>query len=172
MRHFVFFCAIGFSVFPLWGQTPVADTLGTVYLADNKLDEFSVGQTLTRLSDSTLLHSVPSLTQLLEFHTPIYFKENGRGMVYSPSFRGTTASQTAVMWNGININSDFNGQTDFNTINSGVYDNIKVRAGGGSVIYGSGAVGGTVHLNTNLQYGNAFENRLHLGYGSYNTTDL
>src|SRR5699024_10688150 len=91
--------------------------------------------------------------------------------VSSPSFRGTTAQQTAVLWNGLNINSVFLGQTDFNTINAGSYNHIEVRAGGGSVVYGSGAIGGTVHLNTDLEFTPGFDNRLHLSYGSYNTTE-
>lgn len=32
------------------------------------------------------------------------------------------------------------------------YNSISVKAGGGSVIYGSGAIGGTVHLNNDLVF--------------------
>lgn len=152
-------------------QTDTVQQLETVFLVDNKLDEFSIGQTLNRLSDSVIRGNKPALTTLLEYNTPIYFKQNGLGMVSSPSFRGTTASQTAVLWNGINVNSIFNGQTDFNAVNAGVYDNITVRAGGGSVVYGSGAIGGTVHLNTALDFKDKFENNLFLSYGSFNTID-
>ncbi len=153
------------------GQVRPENVFDTLVITDYKLDEFSVGQTLTQLSDSVITAHRSSLTDLLEYTTPIYFKENGLGMVSSPSFRGTTAQQTAVLWNGININSVFLGQTDFNTINTGSYDNIAVRAGGGSVIYGSGAIGGTVHLNTTLHFKPEFKNFFHLGYGSFNTLD-
>ena len=84
------------------------------------------------------------------------FKENGLGMVSSPSFRGTTAQQTAVIWNGININSQLNGQTDFNTITTRDYTSITVRSGGGSSIYGSSAIGGSIHLNNELTFKNQF----------------
>lgn len=156
---------------PAVAQTDSVTALDTVVLTDNKLQEFSVGQTLIRLSDSVLLNNKSLLTSLLNYNTPIYFKENGLGMVSSASFRGTTASQTAVLWNGININSQLNGQTDFNTINAGSYDNISLRSGGGSVAYGTGAIGGTVHLNTDLAFQNEFDNQLHLSYGSFNTLD-
>ena len=86
--------------------------------------------------------SQPSLTQLLNFNSNIYFKESGAGMVSSPSFRGTTASQTVVLWNGININSQTTGQTDFNTINVRGFDQIKVKAGGGNVAEINSSVGG------------------------------
>ena len=57
-----------------------------------------------------------SFTELLRQNTSLYFKEQGAGMTSSVSFRGTNASQTAVLWNGININSQTTGQTDFNNV--------------------------------------------------------
>lgn len=90
-------------------------------------------------------------------------------MVSSVSVRGTGASQTAVVWNGININSQFTGQTDFNTINAAAYDAINVRPGAGSVVYGSGAIGGTVHLHDDFQFNGAKSQRLNIGYGSFET---
>src|SRR5690606_37430440 len=110
-----------------------------------------------------------TLTDLLQYNSSIYFKVNGYGMVSSVAFRGTNAQQTAVVWNGININSQFNGQTDFNTISTQNYDNISVRSGGGSVQYGSGAVGGSVHLNNTFLFQNHFDNTLRVDYGSFNT---
>jgi len=136
----------------LYSQERTVTPLDSVYLTDSKLKEYSTGRDVLTLSDSILRQNRPLLTNTLNFNTPIYFKENGLGMVSSPSFRGTTASQTAVLWNGININSQFNGQLDFNTINTGAYNEISVRGGGGSVVYGTGAIGGSVHLNTTLSF--------------------
>jgi len=153
------------------GQERVFTALDSVYLTDSKLKEFSTGRNLISISDSLLRNNSALLTNTLNFNTPIYFKENGLGMVSSPSFRGTGASQTAVLWNGININSQFNGQLDFNTVNVGAYSEISVRGGGGSVVYGTGAIGGSVHLNTRLTYEDQQTHNLFLQYGSYNTKD-
>ena len=49
------------------------------------------------------------------------------------------------------------------------FDNITVRAGGGSAIYGSSAMGGSIHLNNELIFKNQFQNELFLSYGSFNT---
>ncbi|MDW5289811.1 TonB-dependent receptor plug domain-containing protein [Formosa sp. PL04] len=140
--------------------------------ADSQLGTFSNSQTVFVLSDSIITINQPSLTSLLNYNTPIYFKENGLGMVSSPSFRGTTAQQTAVIWNGININSQLNGQADFNTINTSDFNSISVRSGGGSVIYGSGAIGGSIHLNNNFDYTEGFQNTINSSYGSYNTIQI
>lgn len=158
----------------LYGQkalegSPETELLDSVYLQSPILRDFSVGQGVQSLPDVLTMTSRPSLGSLLNYTTPIYFKENGLGMVSSPSFRGTTASQTAVLWNGIPINSSFNGQLDFNTINAGSYTAIQVRPGGGSLLYGSSAIGGTVHLENHLEFKKKFDHELYLSHGSYHT---
>ncbi len=146
--------------------------LEEVVLSDVKLYRFSNGVKTKTLTDSILVKNNVSLTDVLRYNTTVYFKENGYGMVSSPSFRGTGAQHTAVVWNGININSQLNGQTDFNTIATHNFDNIIVRSGGGSTQYGSGAVGGSIHLNNSFKFEKHFENDLRLGYGSFNTLNL
>lgn len=143
--------------------------LREVIVSDMQLRDFSNTQSTQQLNDSVIGRNAASLTSLLQYNTVIYFKENGLGMVSSPSFRGTTAQQTAVIWNGININSQLNGQTDFNILNTRDFNSITVRVGGGSVIYGSSAIGGSIHLNNELTFGNKFTNVLRADYGSYNT---
>ena len=143
--------------------------LDEVVLSDSKLKQYASGIKVSVLNDSVLKNNSKSLTTLLAFNSNLYFKENGYGMVSSPSFRGTNASQTAVIWNGININSQLNGQTDFNTINSNNYNSISIRSGGGSVQYGSGAIGGSIHLNNNLAFNAHFDNNFQVSYGSFNT---
>tara|TARA_R110002124_G_scaffold14785_2_gene65120 strand:- start:821 stop:2422 length:1602 start_codon:yes stop_codon:yes gene_type:complete len=93
-------------------------------------------------------------------------------MVSSASFRGTNAQQTAVVWNGININSQLTGQTDFNTLIPGNYGDVVVRSGGGSVQYGSGAVGGAILLNDSFRFNDGWKNSLQSSYGSFNTSKL
>ncbi|WP_026704286.1 TonB-dependent receptor plug domain-containing protein [Flavobacterium soli] len=146
--------------------------LEEVKVSDSQLKNFSNSQSVQQLSDSIINNSQASLTSLLNYNTVIYFKENGLGMVSSPSFRGTTAQQTAVIWNGININSQLNGQTDFNTITTKDFNTVNVRAGGGSSIYGSSAIGGSIHLNNDLSFKDNFSNDLELNYGSFNTFGL
>lgn len=138
-------------------------------LSEQKVFRNSQTQNIIELSDSVLKRNQPSLTNLLNFNTPIYFKENGAGMVSSPSFRGTTASQTVVLWNGININSQTTGQTDFNTVNIRGFDKINVKGGGGNVAEVNNSVGGSIELINELNFKNRFTNELFVKYGSFNT---
>ena len=150
-------------------QSDTINNLKEVIVSDTNLKKYSASQSVQVLNDSVINKNPSSLTSLLNYNTVIYFKENGLGMTSGPSFRGTTAAQTAVIWNGININSQFLGQTDFNTIGTRDFNSIAVKAGGGSVLYGSSAIGGSIHLNNDLRFKNEFSNQVFFSLGSYNT---
>lgn len=157
------------SVSVAFGQLDSIQKLDEIILSDVKLKRYASGYKISVLTDSVLQKSPWSLTDLLRFNSNIYFKENGYGMVSSPSFRGTNASQTAVIWNGINVNSQLNGQADFNTINNSNYNAVEIRSGGGSVQYGSGAIGGSVHLRNDLSFTEHSSQKLRMSYGSFDT---
>ncbi|MBY0067188.1 MULTISPECIES: TonB-dependent receptor plug domain-containing protein [Empedobacter] len=143
--------------------------LKPLILNDAFLKNHYKSQSIIKLNDSILEQNPNQLTQVLQAQTPIYFKENGRGMVSSPSFRGTLASHTAVIWNGINVNSQTTGQTDFNLFASNSFDGILVKPGGGSIAYGTGSIGGTIHLLNKFEYDKGLQQKINLGYGSYDT---
>lgn len=147
-------------------------SIDEVVLPDVFLQKQQVAAKVVVLNDSIIEKSKKSLTELLQFNSNIYFKENGYGMVSSPSFRGTTAQQTSVLWNGIPINSRFLGQTDFNAVAISAVNNIAIKPGGGSIFQGSGAIGGSIHLNNKLSFESGVNNKLSLAYGSYNTMNM
>lgn len=161
---FLLLCSLG------WAQHDSIVPLREVVVSDTRLWSNTRALSKQTLNDSVISLQPASLTQLLQFNSLISLKQNGYGMVSSPTFRGTTAQQTAVIWNGININSQFNGQTDFNTINAWNFDQVVIQAGGGSVAYGSSAIGGSVHLNNDLLFGQNFKQNLQLNYGSFETS--
>ena len=168
------YCYLLFTVCGLWSTSLCAQLdslqqLPEVILSDIKVRDFSQGIAVQKIEDSILRHNPTRATELLGVESLIYFRENGPGGVSSASYRGTNAQQTAVVWNGININSQLTGQTDFNTVAVKNYDAISFRKGGGSIPYGSGAVAGSVHLNNDISFGERFDTEINLGYGSFNT---
>jgi outer membrane cobalamin receptor len=165
-KHFLFLLIVSQLVV---AQIDNGIKLKEVVISDLHLKNASTTQSVLKLNDSVIKKSQNTLTQLLNFNTSIYFKEYGLGMTSNVSFRGTTSSQTAVIWNGININSQLNGSTDFNTVSPQSFTSIAVKPGGGSVIYGSGAIGGTLHLNNDLNFKKQFFNELNLRYGNFET---
>lgn len=165
---FIFLCFIFCQI--LLAQHSIV--LDEVVISDSQLNRFFKSKSKISLNDSIISKNAASLTNLLQYNSTIYFKENGLGMVSSPSFRGTTAQQTAVVWNGININSHLNGQTDFNTLSAKSFNTVVINPGGGSTIYGTSAIGGSIHLNNLLSFENLFTNKLSLRYGSFSTFNL
>ncbi len=172
MRKIIITILVGVFLYGLKSnaQSDSIHYLNEVRLSDVKLRDYSKGNLVTILSDSILKANQPSLTELLRLNSTIFLKENGIGGTSTASFRGTNASHTAVVWNGLNINSQLNGQTDFNTISVRNYDNIAIRSGGGGVAYGSGAIGGSIHLNSEFKFKKHLEQRLITSIGSFRTT--
>lgn len=167
---------IRFLVFLAWifcvnlnAQTDSTTVLKEVRVSDPGLLRHTSTQSVQVFSDSLQGQNRQSLGGFLQFNTPVHIRENGNTGVASASFRGSSAQQTAVIWNGININSGFNGQTDFNIVQFADATELTVKAGGGSVLYGSGAIGGSVHLNTDLKFSPHFNQSILAQYGSFNS---
>lgn len=130
--------------------------------------KYNSGYYLKVLQDSVFKTNA-NLKEVLQEQANIYFKEYGNGMVSSISLRGSNASQTAVYFNGIAINSVLNGQTDFNTINVQSFNQISIKKGGGSTALGSGAIGGAINLSDIISYNKKQQLWLQTAFGSYQT---
>ena len=153
------------------GQFSAQESLIDTVFIDNQFGKVSKTAKISNIDSDKILENSTSLSDLLRFQSNIYIKENGRGATSSLSFRGTTASQTAFVWNGININSIFLGQGDINNMNPLSYENVGIKSGGGSVVYGSGAIGGSIHLNNILDFNKGFSGTLFSEYSSFATVN-
>ena len=84
-------------------------TLDTVQVIRQRIqhaNEANAGARVTHISPAILqANKTRSLAELLTDHTSIYIKSLGTGALSTASFRGTSASQTRVNWNGINHTS-------------------------------------------------------------------
>lgn len=120
--------------------------LEEVYVYGQSVSRYAVGAT-TRKIDT---QSSASLAGALAKSPSIYFKMYGNDQLSTISFRGTSASQTAVLWHGVNINSPTLGQTDFSLLPTFLLDEIALQPGSSSSQYGSDALGGSVLLSNRL----------------------
>ncbi len=133
------------------------------------LPNYAVGSKMQEVdSVQKMEYAANTLAQLLQEQTPIYIKEYGSGQLATISFRGTGASHTKVLWNGLSINSPTLGQSDFSTLPVFALDNIAVQYGGASALYGSDALGGTILLGNNtLQFSRKKSAILQQSVGSF-----
>jgi len=122
------------------------------------LNEFEVIGNIEDFSSATKTVTIDSIArkelnlqdigELLAAFTPVFVKSYGKGSLSTVSFRGTGASHTKVLWEGININSPMLGQTDFSLLPGFFFDEVELQYGGGSLHEVSGAIGGSIDLKS------------------------
>jgi outer membrane cobalamin receptor len=121
--------------------------------------------------DSTVINTYSNLnlSDILSDNTTIFIKSYGMGGTATPSFRGTGASHTLIDWNGININSPMLGQTDLSLIPTGLFDDLQIYFGGGSMQLNNGGIGGIINLETKPSWKKETLISSNLGLGSFGT---
>jgi vitamin B12 transporter len=138
-----------------YDRAQVLDTnhLGEIEVKATRINSSATGKKLQKLDSLTLeLFKNQTLDAILSNNTPIYVKNYGPGALQTTTFRGGNASQTAILWNGLNIQNSMLGQTDLSNISGSLFNAVDIEYGGSSSLWGSGAMGGAVHLNNKLAY--------------------
>ncbi|HDP75406.1 MAG TPA: TonB-dependent receptor [Bacteroidales bacterium] len=112
-----------------------------------------------------------TLTELLQ-SLGVNVRSYGVGGLGTIAVRGGGSSHTAVVWNGINLQSPMNGGVNLSQLPVTLFNSVSVQHGGNGTIYGSGAVSGIVVLESKnlLHQPNGF--RAGLLYGDGNTRGI
>jgi vitamin B12 transporter len=143
--------------------------LKTVDIYANKLDDFKTGiktQHIDSLFTQTL--QANSIADVLSKYSQIFIKSYGAGGLSTAGFRGSSANQTAILWNGFNLQSQMLGQADFALLPASLFENISIDYGSTSSIYGSGAVGGSVLLHNGALFHSGLKSQVSYSLGSFN----
>ncbi|MCE3225662.1 MAG: hypothetical protein K0S32_213 [Bacteroidetes bacterium] len=153
-----------------FGQDTVQ--LKEVDVTSQKTGLSSLGKKTETLDSATRQRFVfNSVSDVLSLNSPVFIKNYGPGSLSSSSFRGGNASQTGIIWNGFNIQNMMLGQIDLALLPSALFDNIRVEFGGSSALWGSGAVGGSIHLDNKPLFNRGLTTRVNLGAGSFGLTN-
>ncbi|MFI5221423.1 MAG: TonB-dependent receptor plug domain-containing protein [Bacteroidia bacterium] len=152
-------------------QQAIADTakqLHAVEITSNRLENFATGSKTERPDSITrIVFRNQSLADLLQNENVLYIKSQGSGSLATSSFRGAGAEHTAVLWNGFNLQSPMNGQIDFSIFQNDFVDELKIQYGSSSALYGSGAVGGVIHLENKPKFESDFHSSVNMMGGSF-----
>lgn len=145
------FC-IGLIMWPisiLFAQRDSTRALQTVTVRGYLPERFMGGLKVQR-ADSALAEAYrfQTLADFLSTQAPLHLKSYGAGQLTTVGFRGTSASHTAVLWNGININAPTLGQSDFSTIPLAGFDQLSIQYGAAASCVGTDAVGGSILLSS------------------------
>lgn len=147
MRYFLFFLLPLIGCGCAFAQRANNDTteLRAVTVYAFPYTQYAVG---SKVLSQKVGDEVNTLAGALAMSQSTYLKTYGNNQLSTLSLRGTSASQSAVLWNGININSPSLGLTDAAIIPLFFVDDLSLQYGTSSALYGSDAIGGTLMLNT------------------------
>jgi iron complex outermembrane receptor protein len=151
------------------GQQP-PDTAKTVTRRPNRLDELVTTATRTTQTVSSnpftvtavtradiASSSAPSVPNMLWRLPGFSLRDYQSSIIQSqtvrmvPSFRGlsgSSAGRTLVLLDGVPVNESFSGRINWNRIPLSLVDRIEVVRGGGSMLWGSRALGGVINILT------------------------
>ncbi|MBP3482898.1 MAG: TonB-dependent receptor plug domain-containing protein [Alistipes sp.] len=123
--------------------------------------------------DTVTLHDniALSLADILTQNSTVFIKSYGRATLSTASFRGTSASHTQVLWNGMKLNSPMLGMTDFSMIPAYFIDNASLYFGASSAGIAGGGLGGAVSLSTRPTDERGFGLQFIQGIGWFTTFD-
>jgi len=136
---------------------------------DNKKD-FSTGQTMQTIDSATMQqNSQQSVATMIAQRLPVFVKAYSFNGLATLNFRGSSAAQSQVFWNGVPIQNAALGVADISALPVLMVNNVNVVYGGSGALYGSGNVGGALLLQTdNVIFGTGKSKQsMTIGAGSF-----
>nr|WP_321465704.1 TonB-dependent receptor [uncultured Desulfobulbus sp.] len=170
---------------------PLVAFLPTLVLAAEQettvMDEVVVTATKTKKTRKEVVNAVvikesydieespaSSLGELLANEPGLDWRTYGNygGAAEAIQIRGMSADATLVAVDGMVINSPSLGSADVGQISLNSIERVEVVKGPGSLLYGSGAMGGTVNIITKSPNRDHFDAKVEAGYGTENSYHL
>lgn len=153
------------------------DTIPIIHLDEvsiiSRIEKLNSTNNIQQIDTILLQNSIgESLSDLLLHYTNVSIKSYGVTGISTLSLRGGNSYHTAVVWNGFNMQDPLNGGFNFALAPSIIADNIKVKYGGNSAIYGSGAMGGTIHLSNKPHFNENLKSKTTIIGGSFGRINL
>lgn len=157
----------------LWAQAPNTPADSVRLLEEVRISavhprEFRMGNTVTVLDSALLRRSSGSLADVLSASSLLFVRQSYPGGLATPALRGSTSSQMAVLWNGFNLQSVMNANLDLSQLPVALTEEVSLQSGGAGAVWGSGAVGGALHLSSGkAKFGSGLHGLLGAYVGSF-----
>lgn len=138
----------------LHAEAQLTDTLKEVQVkekaaekpsTDERLNTYAPGQHIVTIDSITLeQYKFQSVANLLSQQVPVFVKSYGLNNIATLNFRGASAAQSQVYWNGIPIQNAALGISDVSLLPVEIMNRVNVVYGSSSALWGSGNVGGAL----------------------------
>lgn len=143
------------------GAQPVTDTLKEVKVKsrrakakvsnDERINTFSPGQQIKSFDSITLQqYQFQNVAQLLAQQVPVFVRSYGLNGVATLNFRGASAAQSQVLWNGVPIQNAALGIADVSLLPVSLMNKVNIVYGSSAALWGSGNVGGALLVENDL----------------------
>lgn len=137
-----------------WSQS-LSDTLKQVEVTDQRSagkdmqSRYAPGQKVVTI-DSQILqqYQQQSLATLLSQQIPVFVKSYGFNNLATLNFRGSSAAQSQVLWEGIPLQNAASGIADVSLLPVMLADKVSIVYGSSAALWGSGNVGGALMLES------------------------
>lgn len=144
---------------------------GVVRLQDERMKSFNPGIKTLNI-DSALLrqYELQSIAQLLTQQMPVFVKSYGINSMATLNFRGSSAAQSQVLWNGIALNSAAAGIADVSMLSVSNFESINIAYGSSAALLGSGNVSAAILLENQFYSDDTlphWHTKLSAEYGSF-----
>lgn len=119
--------------------------------------------------DSTLMQRYmhENLGQMLRRSGAMHINQYGHNLLATPNLRGSNAAHTAILWNGLQLQSPRDGLFDLSLFPAFFMENVAVEYGANTAFQGSGAMGGSIHLNNQAAFNTGTSIQKNNHFGSY-----
>lgn len=121
--------------------------------ADERLNTFSPGQKITTIDSITLeQYKFQSVANLLSQQTSVFVKSYGFNGLATLNFRGASAAQSQVYWNGVPLQNAALGIADVSLLPVALMNKVNIVYGSSAALWGSGNVGGALVVENERPY--------------------
>ena len=153
-----------------YAQVDTVLMMPTIEISAPTIRTQAVGGRVDRWSSEVLQNNGgASVADLLKRESNVFVKSYGLGSIATTAVRGASAGHTVVVWNGIALQSPMLGLLDLSMLPSGLMDQVGIQYGGQSTLWGSGAIGGVIHLENQTTFTEKSSVDLQSSYGSFST---
>lgn len=166
------------------GQT-AADTLREVKVkgkrkrllsSDERINTYAPGQKVTTIDSITLQqYQFQSVANLLSQQSPAFIKTYGINGLATLNFRGASAAQSQVFWNGVPLQNAALGISDVSLLPVSLMNKVHIVYGSSAAMWGSGNVGGALVVENEKPYFSdsmALHHAVYAVAGSFNQYQL
>lgn len=118
---------------------------------DERVNQYIPGQEVVTIDTVHFVaYEFQDMATLLSQQVPVHVKSYGINSLATLNFRGASAAQSQVYWNGVPLQNAALGISDVSLLPVGLMNKVNVVYGSSSALWGSGNVGGALMVENEV----------------------